>query len=200
MTNRKKWKIGQNKWVIGRKCSNDPPWRGSTWLFWWLWAGLFINHPEGLCCRAPPPWCPVCRNPRRAERETSGADGRQVALMWALLGDMDSSVALIRRGLEKTPQLMGHLNIVSEGWGHSFAPSSLQGLRRQRFAWDPHPSASPLYPLLRTQHCLASKISRYTRQNKTSLIMRERKAQLCHFSVWRPWKMFWFSHDRNQEH
>ena len=122
MTNRKKWKIGQNKWVIGRKCPNDPPWRGSTWLFWWLRAGLFINHPEGLCCRTLPPWCPVCRNPRRAERETSGADGRQVALMWALLGDMDSSAALIRRRLEKTPQLTGHLNIVSEGcpckvWG-----------------------------------------------------------------------------------
>lgn len=46
---------------------------------------------------------PVCWKLRRAERETSGADGRQVALVWALLGDMDSSVALIRRGLEKTP-------------------------------------------------------------------------------------------------
>ena len=102
---------------------------------------------------------------------------------------------------------------------------SLQGLRRQRFDWDLHPPASPLYlyivsercpckvwgdkgltetyipqPLPFTlcwgHNCLASKILRYTRQNKTSLIRRERKAQLCHFSVWRPWKMFWFPHDR----
>lgn len=188
MTNRKKWKIGQNKWVIGRKCPNDPPWRGSTWLFWWLRAGLFTNHPEGLCCRTLPPWCPVCRNPRRAERETSGADGRQVALMWALLGDMDSSAALIRRRLEKTPQLTGHLNIVSEG-----CPCKVWGDKGLTETYIPQPLP---FTLCWGHNCLASKISRYTRQNKTSLIRRERKAQLCHFSVWRPWKMFWFPHDR----
>lgn len=56
-------------------------------------------------------------------------NGRQVALIWALLGDMNSSMASIQRGHGKSPQLMGYLRIISKMWSNAFAPSPLQGLR-----------------------------------------------------------------------
>ena len=177
-----------------RKRSRDLPWRGSAWLLAAA-SGFAYQPPRRPVLQAPPSWCAVYRSPSRAEgdfwswRKASGFDVGSSGRHGFECGiDM-------KRTRKDFPahEAFEHCLWRAGPFLRPPAPCKVWGDKGLPETHIPQPLP---FNLCWGHNCLASEISRYTKQNKTSLIRRERKVQLCHFSVWRPWKMFWFPHDR----